>query len=270
MTEIALDDALFGEILSPRVQQIIRLERQADDAQWEAARLIAEELAEGKSQRQLAREIGKSQAHVFRMNRCWALRETLGFHILNEAYHSPEVRGKHDPELSAAEPQDIEQPPLLEPEPERVLPPCEACGEPNPDHFEHTICPDCDTERSGYQAEPEPEPMLDDDPQLTSGFSGRHSESGPGWSNHGGRWHPNPAKTLSDEHREKLDRLRQMANDIEHENPSDPIRELLDLQGALQRAIPKMRALKAARQVITADALTARIARLCKEMEELL
>lgn len=53
------------------IERIIRLEAdadklqaEADELRWEAARLIAEELDGGKSQRQLAREIGKSQPHV--------------------------------------------------------------------------------------------------------------------------------------------------------------------------------------------------------------
>ncbi len=79
----------FGEVavegaVIPRVRQIIAHEQAADaldvaaDAhRWEAARLIAEELAAGKSQRQLAAEIGKSQTHVSRMARVWQARESL-------------------------------------------------------------------------------------------------------------------------------------------------------------------------------------------------
>ncbi len=40
---------------------------------WKAAELIAAELADGKTQTQLAKEIGKSQNHVSIMNRVWAL-----------------------------------------------------------------------------------------------------------------------------------------------------------------------------------------------------
>src|SRR5262249_54514913 len=61
-----------------RVAQIIDIEKRADaaegeasDLRWEAARLIHEELAEGKTQRGIAAEIGKSQNHVFRYNRVW-------------------------------------------------------------------------------------------------------------------------------------------------------------------------------------------------------
>lgn len=81
MTEIALDTAIAGTVPvppSPRIAEIIDHERQADqlaaaaDAhRWEAARLIATELASGKTQRQLAAQIGKSQAHVSFMARAW-------------------------------------------------------------------------------------------------------------------------------------------------------------------------------------------------------
>ena len=63
-----------------RVAKIIECERQADqhakaadELRWEAAELIASELAEGKTQRQLANEIDKSQRHVGYMNRVWHL-----------------------------------------------------------------------------------------------------------------------------------------------------------------------------------------------------
>jgi hypothetical protein len=63
-----------------RVAQIIQTESDADkllaesDAlRWHAAELIAAELADGKSQRQLAREIGKSQAHVSKCAKLWTL-----------------------------------------------------------------------------------------------------------------------------------------------------------------------------------------------------
>lgn len=48
-----------------------RLEADADGHRWEAARLISEELATGKPQRQLAREINKSQSHVSKMKAVW-------------------------------------------------------------------------------------------------------------------------------------------------------------------------------------------------------
>lgn len=81
MTDIALGTAIAGTAPvppSPRIAEIIDHERQADqlaaaaDAhRWEAARLIAAELAGGKTQRQLAAQIGKSQAHVSFMARAW-------------------------------------------------------------------------------------------------------------------------------------------------------------------------------------------------------
>jgi hypothetical protein len=90
-----------------RVAEIISHERQADDLsaqsdghRWEAARLISEELPDGKSQRQLAAEIGKHHSHVQRMAKCWTWRlkspgETRTF---NQVYNSPEVRGTGKPE----------------------------------------------------------------------------------------------------------------------------------------------------------------------------
>jgi hypothetical protein len=86
-----------------RVEEIIRLETDADRLardyeanRWETARLIAAELDDGKTQRQLAAEIGKSQKHVDYMARTWRLSENLGSQdrpTFNDAYHSSEVRG---------------------------------------------------------------------------------------------------------------------------------------------------------------------------------
>lgn len=60
--------------LPGRVQRIIDLESKGDEHQWEAARLIWEELDEGlHSQRSLAEAIGKGQSHVYRMAHCWQL-----------------------------------------------------------------------------------------------------------------------------------------------------------------------------------------------------
>jgi hypothetical protein len=210
--EIAVDDALFGDVLTPRVQRIIQLERQADDAQWEAARLICEELAEGKTQRQLAREIGKGLTHVHYMAKCWRLRVHYSEHAsFSEFYNSPAIR-------------------------------------------------------SGAQS-PEPEPLPLGEPE--SDQDGLDDEPEQSWA----PAPPHPASLLpqpTPEQRESFDRMREMANQAERENPPVPIRELLDLQGALQRAIPKMRALKNAGQDVGADALTTRITDLWKEMEELL
>ncbi len=61
-----------------RVEAIIFHEHAADALQatrdehrWDAARLIAEELASGKSQRQLGEEIGRDHKHVARMAKVW-------------------------------------------------------------------------------------------------------------------------------------------------------------------------------------------------------
>ena len=63
-----------------RVAKIIECERQADqhakaadELRWEAAELIASELADGKTQRQLAAEIGKTHNHARWMARAWQL-----------------------------------------------------------------------------------------------------------------------------------------------------------------------------------------------------
>jgi hypothetical protein len=73
-------------------------EAQANDCKWAAAEGIAAELADGKSQRQLGREIGKDEKHVRLMRKCW---EQCGLKSaadgtrppFNEFYNSPEVRG---------------------------------------------------------------------------------------------------------------------------------------------------------------------------------
>src|SRR5262245_18111411 len=67
-----------GEVRADRITVIIDCEQKADahlaeaDAlRWQAAELIAAELADGKTQRQLAEEIGKSQPHVCYMAAVW-------------------------------------------------------------------------------------------------------------------------------------------------------------------------------------------------------
>lgn len=95
---IEVNSALTGTIVPVRVREIIRLESEADklasdyDAnRWKAAELISQELAGGKSQRQLGGEIGKSHSHVGRMARSWNLK--VPGRSFNEIYNSPEVRG---------------------------------------------------------------------------------------------------------------------------------------------------------------------------------
>lgn len=125
MSEVVVDDALCGEVMPPRIRSIINHEREAVECtaaagrmialaekhRWEAARLIVEELDSGKSQAQLAREIGKSQPHVHRMAKCWNLYlKVLPSErpSLNEVYNSPEVRG---PASKPAVEQPREEPP---------------------------------------------------------------------------------------------------------------------------------------------------------------
>lgn len=69
---------------------------------------------------------------------------------------------------------------------------------------------------------------------------------------------------------DKLDRLKQMADDANREFPDDPINELLDLERALRNTLPKMRKLRAARMHTDAGKLADRISDMCREMEELL
>jgi len=100
MRDIETDDSISGVVVSHRVNEIIRLEKLADDSQWEAARLIAEELADGKTQQKLAGEIGRSQPHVSYMAKTWREFYNLGYNErppFNDAYHSPEVRGLPKP-----------------------------------------------------------------------------------------------------------------------------------------------------------------------------
>lgn len=101
MTLAIAGTVIEGRALS-RVEEIIiheseadKLETSASDHRWEAARLISEELASGKKQRQLAREIGKDHKHVAFMARCWQAwgpRSPSDRPKFNEVYHSPEVR----------------------------------------------------------------------------------------------------------------------------------------------------------------------------------
>lgn len=78
-------------------------EEEADKAQaasdhhrWEAARLIAEELAEGTSQRKLAAKIGKSHTHVRLMKECWEKRKLkLPRESFNEFYNGDKVRNRN-------------------------------------------------------------------------------------------------------------------------------------------------------------------------------
>ncbi len=81
---------------------------------------------------------------------------------------------------------------------------------------------------------------------------------------------PDEPEPEPDGQAERLDRLRQMADEAERANPYVPIRELVEIRDALRRAIPKMRALRDAGQSVDADGLTTGITSLYKELEELL
>lgn len=255
VSEIAVDDALFGEILSPRVQQIIRLEREADDAQWEAARLITEELAAGKSQRQLAREIGKSLSHVHYMAKCWKLSVHYSEHSyasFSEFYNSPLIRtaeGKAESEpAKEADPlPGLEAGPAPESEPEEKQP------EPGSPPFAEDEAGTADDLGS---SEPDAPPV----PSSAGNETGPGSRPEP--KPESGPSRPNAAK-------EKLDRLKQFADEEERANPEEPVAELLDAQRALCALIPKTRAFRAAGLEINA-ALANRIDSLYQEWRRLL
>jgi hypothetical protein len=96
-----------------RIEEIIRLEKVADQRdkissadRWRAAELIHAEIADGKTQSALAREIGQSQSHVRYMMRCWdtvIIKGRLEFDdyehlpIFAKIYNSPDVRGADEP-----------------------------------------------------------------------------------------------------------------------------------------------------------------------------
>ena len=103
---MATDSTISGTVLSERVSRIIQNEQdaelyqaQADECKWAASEDIAAELADGKTQRQLGSEIGKSHKHVGYMATAWRKFGNLGSQrpAFNEAYHSPEVRGMPKP-----------------------------------------------------------------------------------------------------------------------------------------------------------------------------
>lgn len=240
MSEVALDDALFGEVLSLRVQQIIRLEREADDAQWEAARLISEELDSGKSQRQLAREIGKSQTHVRYMVKCWSLRENYSFHSsFSELYNSPEIRAASEKPEPAPEPEHL---PLGEPEaPEPELAPA---ADPLTGQQPGGGAQDLDCGNPA-DLESDPEPSMPSRPP---------SSQVP----------PKPSAST-----EALERLRQIADDEERANPEEPVTELLDTQRALRALISKTRPFRSAGLEVNA-ALVGRVNTLYQEWRGLL
>ena len=92
---MAHDDAISGTVVSGRVLEIIeheqtadRLQEESDWHRWEAARKIAEELADGKSQRKLAREIGKTHPHITYVMRALDLRGNPGYQSFNDAYQA--------------------------------------------------------------------------------------------------------------------------------------------------------------------------------------
>lgn len=66
----------------------------SDECRWRAAELIAAELATGKTQRQLAEEIGKTHQHAGYMNRVWTRFGNLGCQDrppFNEAYRQAKL-----------------------------------------------------------------------------------------------------------------------------------------------------------------------------------
>ncbi len=112
------ETTIEGKPLS-RIQEIVwheaeaaRLQSEADEHKWTAAKLIWEELQgpPKKSQRKLADEIGKSQPHVKFMAATWeyfgGISDNLGYQErppFNEAYHSAKVRGTREDRPEADE-----------------------------------------------------------------------------------------------------------------------------------------------------------------------
>lgn len=131
-----------------------KLYENAEALQWEAAELIATELAEGKTQRELAKEIGKSQMHVSYMSRIWKIKlENPGVQerSFNDLYQ--EVKGrKTKPETESEpvkesagtpnlrvvppSPQESVQPVKRDPETGQEL---QACGNPKSFEFKVTL-----------------------------------------------------------------------------------------------------------------------------------
>jgi hypothetical protein len=91
-----------------RVSQILEHERAAagDDIgysrhKWEAARLIWQDVQEGKSRHALAEEISRSHTYVNWMVKCWELMRKRGISdsidrlpLFSEVYYSTEIRGE--------------------------------------------------------------------------------------------------------------------------------------------------------------------------------
>jgi hypothetical protein len=84
-----------------RVQSIIEHEKAAREPNanagahmWAAAREIWEEIQDGKQQKELATEIGKSRTHICWMNKCWEMCGRMpALPDFYDAYYSVEVRG---------------------------------------------------------------------------------------------------------------------------------------------------------------------------------
>jgi len=80
-------------------------EATASEHNWKASQLIWEEAESGTVQKEISRAIGKSEAHVSRMKKCWQLRvvdaglEGFAFGDLGsfyDFYNSEQVRGESD------------------------------------------------------------------------------------------------------------------------------------------------------------------------------
>lgn len=89
------------------------LEEKADSLKWRAAELIHQQLEEGMSQRQLAKEIGKGEAHVRFMRGAWTAY--LGTHPderppFNKAYQAAKRKPKQ--ETQEAPPKDLSPVPM--------------------------------------------------------------------------------------------------------------------------------------------------------------
>lgn len=84
------------------------LNERADEHRWEAARLIVSELDGGKTQRQVAGEIGKSNTHVNFMAQVWRGYQGNQERSFNECYRQVKSRPR-PPEIEPA-PEPAEAP----------------------------------------------------------------------------------------------------------------------------------------------------------------
>lgn len=110
ITNVAVDNTRKGQIMDRRfadLREHLKLadehEKTSSEHNWAAAELVWEMVEDGIKQTEIASEIGKSQAHVTRLKKCWDLRvvqsglEDFSYSSLGsfyQFYNSPEVHGE--------------------------------------------------------------------------------------------------------------------------------------------------------------------------------